>query len=400
MKKLIGIVLAIVLLAGGVVGSVSANPGDIEAGIPALADLNAWQSWDDPTNAGGGRWYCNAALAVNGAGTLTNWDIYVDNGGVNGEKAQLAVIRPIFGGGGGGPALSGCYLVGIGPPLTITGDGLNTFSLAGSLQLDGASPDANGIVVQAGDYICADGNDYDIGVDFNGSPVPGGAPGPDLNTQYLTNLDIAPQPFTLLDSDADGTLMIRAWGYTPSEPPPEPPPDPTPIVHQPLTGMKLVGIGRLGFEQQATCTIEHGSRFVFTNPDCVGNIKIRRIAIFAGDGTVIYEGPLLRQIRAGGEVVNDDPWPNPMAPHQTRHIILWTYFPDPGDPDHAWMSKQEALSQGAKGYTVEIFYATHKKGLPLIGHVGTRRTTVYGDGMTTEAGFRNEMWKVKQKLSP
>jgi len=100
--------------------------------------------------------------------------------------------------------------VGLGPAQTISGNGLNSFTLAGSTQLDSATPDASGIVVQAGDYICANSTDYDIGVDCNGSATPGDCPGPDFDTQYQTNLHSANEPMGLSDSNSDGVLMIRA----------------------------------------------------------------------------------------------------------------------------------------------------------------------------------------------
>ncbi len=190
---------------GGVPG------GSAEAGAPANTDFNGWQSGDDETQGGGQRWYCNATLPVTANGVLTMWQIDVDNGGQNGETAQLAVIRCLNGGGGGaGPALSGCSRVGLGPVQSISGNGVNTFSLAGATQLDGATPDPGGIVVAAGDYICADSNSYDIGVDCNGASNGGGCPGPDFNTQQLADLDIANEPFALADSGSDGTLMIKA----------------------------------------------------------------------------------------------------------------------------------------------------------------------------------------------
>ena len=83
---------------------------------------------------------------------------------------------------------------------------MNVFTLAGSTQLDAATPDPTGIVVQIVDYICADSDRYDIGVDCNGAPGGGGCPGPDFNTQFLAALDTAGEPFTLSDSNSDGTL--------------------------------------------------------------------------------------------------------------------------------------------------------------------------------------------------
>ena len=182
----------------------------VEAGAQIYEDLSSWQSGDDPTIAG--NWYCNASLPVSNNGVLTDWEIFVNNGGDSGDVAQIAVIRCSSGGGGTGPALSDCIRVGLGPLQSIDGNALNSFSLAGSTQLDGASPEASGIVVQAGDYICADSAQYSIGVDCNGSPSVGGCPGPDFDTQFLGNLNVAGEPFALNDSNSDGTLMIKAWG--------------------------------------------------------------------------------------------------------------------------------------------------------------------------------------------
>jgi hypothetical protein len=188
-------------------------PGPNDAGISASENLESWQSSDDETTNGGQRWYCNVTQAVGAAGVLTDWDLFVDNGGANGEVAQFAVIRCSGGGGGAGPALSGCVRVGIGPAETINGDGMHSFSLSGSTQLDAATPSALGIVVEAGDWICADSNAYDIGVDCNGAAAAGGCPGPDFNTQQLANVDVVGEPFALQDSNSDGTLMIRASGF-------------------------------------------------------------------------------------------------------------------------------------------------------------------------------------------
>jgi hypothetical protein len=145
--------------------------------------------------------------------------MFVDSGGSNGEAARFGVIRCTAGGGGnGGPVLSGCTRVGLGPAQTIGGNGLHSFTLAGSTQLDGAQADPTGIVVNAGDWICAQTQDYDIGVDCNGSPPPFGCPGPDFNTQRRDNLISIGQPFALTDPGSDGTMMIRAIGVEPDMP--------------------------------------------------------------------------------------------------------------------------------------------------------------------------------------
>jgi hypothetical protein len=83
--------------------------------------------------------------------------------------------------------------------------------------LDGANADPDGIVVEDGDYICADSDSYDIGVDCNGSPAAGGCPGLDFDTQLLADLDVALERFALSNSTSDGVIMIRAWGSANTE---------------------------------------------------------------------------------------------------------------------------------------------------------------------------------------
>jgi len=193
---------------------VGATPGTlVESGAAMAEDFTTWQSSEDETATGGERWYCNTGFPVTSAGVLTDWELYVDNGGTSGEVAQMMVIRCTS--GGATSQATGCSRVGIGPLQTITGNGLHTYTLAGSTQEDGATPNATGIVVQAGDYICADANYYDIGVDCNGSPVSGGCAGPDWYTQQRDNMDTRGQPFNINDSNSDGTLMIKAYGSTP-----------------------------------------------------------------------------------------------------------------------------------------------------------------------------------------
>jgi hypothetical protein len=192
---------------------VGETPGPpIEAGAPAATNFANWQ--DDGNSQGGGqRWYCNVTLPVSGAGVLDSWQMFVDSNGNNGEGAQLLVIRCAMGGGGSmGPTLGNCTRVGIGPSQTIAGNGLQTLTLAGSTQLDGAPGNPNGIVVQAGDWICADSNSYNIRMDCNAATAGGGCPGPDFNLQFQVDIDNVVEPFALQDSNIEGTLMIKATG--------------------------------------------------------------------------------------------------------------------------------------------------------------------------------------------
>ncbi len=194
---------------------VGATPGTlVESGAPMTTDFTTWQSGDDESHRGSGRWYCNATLPVTADGVLTNWELYVHSHYDNGDPAQFMVIRCTGGSGGTGPALNGCTRIGLGPSQTVSGNGLFTATLAGSTQLDGAPVDPTGIVVQVGDIICADAEYFELGIDCNGDSAGGGCPGPDYNTQYQYNLDTQGEPFTLQDSGHDGTLMIMAYGST------------------------------------------------------------------------------------------------------------------------------------------------------------------------------------------
>ncbi len=186
--------------------------GLIEAGAPMEVDFDTWQTFDDQTSTGQDRWYCNVTLPVTGDGILEEWTMDIAFFGPDGQFAQMAVIRCSGGGGGGGPALSGCLRVGLSPIYSVGDTGPHSFDLAGSNQLDGAVPNAIGIVVRNGDFICADANDLSIGVDCNGSSVSGGCPGPDFDTQFQYDLDLIVQPLEMEDSSSDGVLMIKAHG--------------------------------------------------------------------------------------------------------------------------------------------------------------------------------------------
>jgi hypothetical protein len=183
-----------------------------EVGIVQSENLSNWDEGDEDGGRGSNRWYCNATLPATNDGLITEWQVWVESDSDSGDQTQLAVIRCGAGSGGTGPVLSDCTRVGLGPVVSIgSSNGLYTFSLAGSQQLDGASANSAGIVVQAGDYICADMDDFDIGVDCNNSTANGGCPGPDFNTQRLVDLDTVSEPFGLNDPGEDGTLMIRAY---------------------------------------------------------------------------------------------------------------------------------------------------------------------------------------------
>ena len=118
---------------------------------------------------------------------------------------------------------------------------------------------------------------------------------------------------------------------------------------------KLVGLGSYvpSFEMEgAHCNLNSG--FILTNPNCISDITIERVCVFAYDGTVVYEGPFLHWRE-------ETPWLEPMKPHETRESELAQYV-----SDFEWPSESEEWMM----FTVEIFWTT-KGGLPLTGWVST-----------------------------
>ena len=124
--------------------------------------------------------------------------------------------------------------------------------------------------------------------------------------------------------------------------------------HEPMTGQKLVGYGFYGthdLEELDDATYDLHTMFTFTNPDGVSEISIERISIYAEDGKVMYEGPLLHP---DGKT----PWTEPMEPHETRFVIA---FP-PGIP------MLPDLTMPLNAIIIEIFWSwTEEEGLPLTG---------------------------------
>jgi len=167
-------------------------------------------------------------------------------------------------------------------------------------------------------------------------------------------------------------------------------------VHEPMTGQKLVGQGAYADVLMPDETIyDMGTSFTFTNPDCVGEITIDRISIFRFDGTVIYEGPLLR---SGDGVVVETPWMEPMRPHETRIIRLDEMVPY-AFPD--WMEALE--SENEMNYTVEIFWSGATEGLPLTGWASTsivKREYPSREVIDIIAGFATQMVNMEQVLEP
>jgi hypothetical protein len=123
----------------------------------------------------------------------------------------------------------------------------------------------------------------------------------------------------------------------------------------PMTGQKLVGWGGCAeWSWPGQTDVNHlDTGFFVENPDAVSEIAIDGVYIFASDGEVIYEGPLI--VMVDDELVE---YTGPLKPHEKLISGLKNYeLPPP---------KSEAEISCA--YTVEIFWSwTGKKGLPLTG---------------------------------
>ena len=180
--------------------------------------------------------------------------------------------------------------------------------------------------------------------------------------------------------------------------------------HQPMTGEKLVGTGRLGLQPDGEWL--SGSWFLFTNPDCVGEITIERISIIRRDGKVIYEGSLLELVREDGEVVEERPITKPMKPHRIWGVPLGYFMKDPdADDPGRWLTYEEARNLEFNHYTLEIFWTGTRQGLPLIGWAAESKRAA--DPALLGLGIvESELWKLetshsrtpmvnmKQKLKP
>jgi len=113
--------------------------------------------------------------------------------------------------------------------------------------------------------------------------------------------------------------------------------------------------------------VQENSLFSFTNPDCVNDIEITKIAIIRGDGNIIYEGPYLQVQFDGTRAIID----RPMKPHEVWGLVLFQYMYLGGDPTapSSWVDVFTAIKQPRQAYTVEIFWRPAGKGstLPLMG---------------------------------
>ena len=148
---------------------------------------------------------------------------------------------------------------------------------------------------------------------------------------------------------------------------------------------KLVGYG--GYAEWEDDGIHKclNTSFMLTNPDCVSEITIDRISVFAYDGRVVYEGPLLKWRE-------EIPWTEPMIPHETRSSELEQYvsgFEWPPEASEVWMN-----------FTAEIFWSGAKDGLPLTGWVSGAiiRRDAEGHLIELELAGTTQMVNMEQAL--
>ncbi len=168
------------------------------------------------------------------------------------------------------------------------------------------------------------------------------------------------------------------------------------LEYEPMTGQKLVGHGAYGvFPPEGDGTyLEGAGSFTVTNPDCVSEITIDRVSIFDMDGTVIYEGDLFSVDWEGGGPVVTY-WTEPLKPHEQRWIEV--------DSTMVYLRDQGCWEGDHIFFTVEIFWRwTDKEGLPLTGWAGGRIAKRAADGHIIEfqSGSATQMVNMEQVLTP
>jgi hypothetical protein len=133
-------------------------------------------------------------------------------------------------------------------------------------------------------------------------------------------------------------------------------------THQPMVGQKLIGWGPSGIAPGNKSFIM-ATEFFLTNPDCVSNITINKIAIIKSDGTPIYEGPLLVGMQG-------EEFTNPLTPHQVvdaflpYYIIVYELGIDPQNPPS---TNPKDYWPDLGYYTFEVSWTGNRAGLSLMG---------------------------------
>jgi hypothetical protein len=120
-------------------------------------------------------------------------------------------------------------------------------------------------------------------------------------------------------------------------------------AHEPVMGQKLIGCGALSVFYEVDQDTLGYSRFLITNPDCIGNATNIQICIISDNGTV-YEGKLISPLTEPTEVT----W---LGPHQCGVIDLISCV----------YTGTNLLELQAAAYTVEVTWTGAKGALPLIG---------------------------------
>lgn len=147
---------------------------------------------------------------------------------------------------------------------------------------------------------------------------------------------------------------------------------------------KLVGFGSYAEWEDDGIHKCLKTTLILTNPDCISEITIDRISVFAYDGRLVYEGPLLKWRE-------EIPWTEPMKPHEMRESELDQYV-----SGFEWPSESEVWM----GFTVEIFWSGAKDGLPLTGWVSgiiIRRDSA-GHLIEIELAGTSQMLNMEQAL--
>ena len=153
----------------------------------------------------------------------------------------------------------------------------------------------------------------------------------------------------------------------------------------PMPEQKLVGMGFYGTEPFGDGTMVFTPMFVFSNLDDASEITINRISIFAENGEVWYEGPLLHWR-------DQTLWTEPMEPHETRFVQA---FPPsmPMLPD---------LTGPLNAITIEISWSSIEEGLALTGwqQCGFQRFDAEENLIDLQAVLEIQMVNMEQKLTP
>ena len=160
---------------------------------------------------------------------------------------------------------------------------------------------------------------------------------------------------------------------------------------EPMTGQKLVGQGMCAEWTVGGIDYYSTTSFMFTNPDCVSEITIERVCVFAYNGTVVYD-------EYGKDALlplsDETEMSELMGPHETRCIQLGEYVSD-------WWGASDQ-TEADMLFTVEIFWSgSHPQGLPLIG-LGVGAVVMRDGGVVVgmELGGSSPMVNMEQKLKP